>query len=123
MKFQVLLALVGMSKALELSEMMSAQQQADLMEASCKEVEDVQVHDESLAEEDDSLVELDTQEDAAETTDLEVDDTDLAQLDADNGEGKNTKGSYYKHYGRSKKAIDAENHYILSTQKKCLKFV
>ena len=120
MKFQVLLALVGMSKALELSEMMNAQQQADLMEASCKEVEDVQIHD---ADDADSLVELDTQEDAAETTDLEVDDTDLAQLDADNEEGKNTKGSYYKHYGRSKKAIDQENHYILSTQKKCLKFV
>ena len=36
---------------------------------------------------------------------------------------KAVKGTYSAHYGKSKAAIDKENHHILSTQKKCLDFV
>merc|ERR1719473_1631396 len=36
---------------------------------------------------------------------------------------KAIKSSYKAHYGKTKKQIDAENHHILSTQKKCLSFV
>jgi len=86
------------------------------LEEACRDVADVQITDESLAE-------LDTEEDAVESTDLQVDDTDLSQLDVDNEEAKNTQSTYYKHYGRSKASIDKENNHILSTQKKCLNFV
>ena len=45
MKFHVLVALLGMSKALELNEHMTLEQQADSMEEACKEVADVQITD------------------------------------------------------------------------------
>jgi hypothetical protein len=54
----------------------------------------------------------------------EIDDESL--LETEEGEEEDRKkirGSYKQHYNRSKKQIDAENHHILSTQKKCLSFV
>lgn len=45
MKFQVLVALIGLAKAIQLSDETLAQHEANEMEHSCKEVADVKVVD------------------------------------------------------------------------------
>ena len=57
----------------------------------------------------------------------EIDEENLLDLDLDEDEDKKyvkkVRSSSTKHYGKTKKSIDAENKHILSTQAKCLKFV
>jgi len=53
-----------------------------------------------------------------------IDETSLVQTENEEEKYKKSiKNTYKKHYGKTKKQIDAENHHILSTQAKCLHFV
>merc|ERR1719473_565226 len=53
-----------------------------------------------------------------------IDESSLVEVDEEDTKYKKAvKHSYKTHYSKTKKAIDAENKHILSTQKKCLAFV
>ena len=47
---------------------------------------------------------------------------ELVEVEED-AERKRIKGSYKSHYGKSLKAINKENRYILGTQAKCMRFI
>merc|ERR1719473_1351371 len=76
----------------------------------------------------DNLVQMEAENLEAECKDFEQmdDDESLLELEGEEGEDKYNRAnkySYKAHYGKTKKQIDAQNHHILSTQKKCLSFV
>merc|ERR1712167_463021 len=76
----------------------------------------------------DNLVQMEAENLEAECKDFEQmdDDESLLELEGEEGEDKYNRAnkySYKAHNGKTKKQIDAQNHHILSTQKKCLSFV
>jgi len=74
----------------------------------------------------DNLVQMEAENLEAECKDFEQMDDDESLLELEGEEeryNRANKYSYKAHYGKTKKQIDAQNHHILSTQKKCLDFV
>ena len=96
MKFTFAAALIGAALAVEINqEIVDEQliQESAEMEKTCADMDTI---------DEESLVEVDEEEDKFKKT---------------------VKGTYKKHYGKTKADIDAENKHIIGTQAKCLKFV
>ena len=120
MKFQVLVALLGLAKASESLEDLALKQRADELEDYCKDAEHIEVDDESL-------LNLDNQINEDEP---DLGETDLAEVGEEVQADRSTKHSYYSHYGKSKSQIDRENRRILynlkalkKKEKTCYSFV
>ena len=96
MKFTFAAALIGAALAVEINQ----------------EIVDEQLIQES-AEMDKTCADMDT-----------IDEDSIVEVDEEEDKFKKTvKGTYKKHYGKTKADIDAENKHIIGTQAKCLKFV
>lgn len=114
MKFQVLVALIGLAKAIQLSDETLAQHEANEMEHSCKEVADVKVVDKDELQQLIQQDEVENHQDQDEEEDQDEDDQDddeLVQLEEGSKLSKvrsvkknpNIASDHIKHYKKTEK--------------------
>jgi hypothetical protein len=103
MKFSIAAFLLGAAKASEISD--PVLEESQLLETECQ---DYQNYDEE------TLLAYQPEE---------FDEVELEDGEEHKGNGNHVSSTAQKHFGKSWNKINAENHHILTTQAKCLRFV